>query len=872
MPHHGVGPVPSRIMLVGEAWGAEEEQAGEPFVGASGQELNRMLHEAGIMRTECFVTNLVNRRPPNNDLIKQFKHTPIAWIATKKANITSEHVDLKNLKVLPQVKEGYDQLMAEIASVQPNVIVACGNWAMWALTGKIGIKNWRGSLLRLDRELPAEKIPVWEGASGQNPPKVIPTFHPAAVLRQWDWRADVVQDLRRVKSHMHSRQYNFPERKFIIRPSFDQVMLALHNLEQMVSHGPTWLDLDLETRRGHTACCGISWSRTEAVIIPLMCVESPEGYWSAEEEAFIIHALYRILTHRNARVRLQNGLYDAQYTWRHWHFIPRVAQDTMISQHAIFSDKPKALYYQASHYCEHYIYWKDEGKNWDPKLGEDQLWQYNGLDCVNTRECGEVEIQIVEKLGLGKVHAFQQAMFYPVLKAMLRGVRIREKEAGRIAMEIDEQISIRKKFLFDVIGYEINIDSPKQMIDFFYQQMGQPEIMSRAKKGQPAHVTCDDEALTKIGRREPLLQPLTTCIADIRTLDQLMGFVMAKRDVDGRMRCSYNIGGSESGKSAPKTYRLSSSKNAFDSGDNLQNIPSEKSKSVGKWDARAKEGSLLASMIGQVYKLPNIRAMYGPDPGFTFFDLDLDRADLQVVVWECDDAMLKAALHQGVDIHLLNAYIISGKEPPPLDELVELHPKYLDHRTPMKLIREFAKVFCHGTNYGGGARTMAANTGRTVHEIERAQKIWFGAHPGIKRWHDDIKAQVFGRRYVENKFGYRWYIFDRLDSIIPEAIAWVPQSTVSIVINRIWMNLFQGVTEDKWNFDLEHLYKLLFSSPSGIEVLLQVHDSLGGQFPTHMKDASIAKIKELSSITIPYDDPLIIPTGIGTSEVTWGEC
>ena len=54
-------------MLVGEAWGEQEEYQRTPFVGASGAELNRMLHEAGIMRSECFVTNLVNARPPSND-------------------------------------------------------------------------------------------------------------------------------------------------------------------------------------------------------------------------------------------------------------------------------------------------------------------------------------------------------------------------------------------------------------------------------------------------------------------------------------------------------------------------------------------------------------------------------------------------------------------------------------------------------------------------------------------------------------------------------------------------------------------------------------------------------------------------------------
>src|SRR5688500_2695511 len=57
------------ICLVGEAWGREEEEAGEPFVGASGKILNGMLAQVGIARSECLVTNVFNLRPkPTNDV------------------------------------------------------------------------------------------------------------------------------------------------------------------------------------------------------------------------------------------------------------------------------------------------------------------------------------------------------------------------------------------------------------------------------------------------------------------------------------------------------------------------------------------------------------------------------------------------------------------------------------------------------------------------------------------------------------------------------------------------------------------------------------------------------------------------------------
>jgi DNA polymerase I-like protein with 3'-5' exonuclease and polymerase domains len=257
-------------------------------------------------------------------------------------------------------------------------------------------------------------------------------------------------------------------------------------------------------------------------------------------------------------------------------------------------------------------------------------------------------------------------------------------------------------------------------------------------------------------------------------------------------------------------------------------------------------------MVGDPYQFPNIREIFVPDPGYTWIDLDLERADLFVVCYESEDESLKKAMRAGVDIHLLNAFALIGKEPPPYEQLIEGHPRYSEWLSSLKHERQFAKVFCHGTNYGGKARTMSAHTGRTVAEVERAQRLWFGAHPGIERWHQRVQQQITSKRFVENKFGYRWYIFDRIDAVLPEAIAWIPQSTVSIVINRIWERIHRELNE--------------------VEVLIQVHDSLCMQVPTRRLNDLLPKIKECAKVVIPYADPLIIPVSIKTSDRSWGHC
>ena len=138
------GPIPARIMLVGEAPGYDEERIGRPFQGASGQELNRMLGEAGITRSECFVTNICRQRPANNDLN--------LFIAKAKKDITPQHKEFRGKWVLPPVIEGIQLLIKEIEMVKPNIIVPLGNLAMWVLTGNWGIQKWRGSMLTCDTE------------------------------------------------------------------------------------------------------------------------------------------------------------------------------------------------------------------------------------------------------------------------------------------------------------------------------------------------------------------------------------------------------------------------------------------------------------------------------------------------------------------------------------------------------------------------------------------------------------------------------------------------------------------------------------------------------------------------------------------------
>jgi DNA polymerase-1 len=252
-------------------------------------------------------------------------------------------------------------------------------------------------------------------------------------------------------------------------------------------------------------------------------------------------------------------------------------------------------------------------------------------------------------------------------------------------------------------------------------------------------------------------------------------------------------------------------------------------------------------------QLPNVRKLFLPDPGYLIADIDLDRADLQVVVWESNDDDLKAMLRLGVDMHCASACDIFNIPGIPVEELVETHPEYKEHRGRItELSRSKAKAGVHATNYYCQAKTLATTLGITIKEAQWFIDRWLDAHPGIRDWHERTETQLVETRMIRNTFGFRRFYFDRISTVLPEALAWIPQSTVAIVINKGLLNIDRNLPE--------------------VQPLLQVHDSIVVQFNKYLDPEIRPKIRDQCLITVPYDDPLVIPVGMKLSEKSWGDC
>lgn len=338
-----------KIALIGEAWGEAEEKVRLPFIGPAGYELNSQLEDAGIARHECFITNVFNLRPqPAND-VKNLCHS--------KSQDSLGWPPLSSGQYLrPEFRSELPRLYEELVSVKPNVTVALGGTALWALTGLSGISRSRGTLVSGSGIKKANL-----GHSGwpilQNPLKVLPTYHPARVLRQYELRAQVIFDLMKAKRNAEFPEIRRPRRELWIEPSLHDLNIFHH---QFIV-GAEYLAVDIETAKGQITCIGFAPSPKIALVVPFWDPRRGGNYWpTAADEGWAWDFVRKILATPIPKI-FQNGLYDIHWLWRRYGMTiggpdPQgnrsFSEDTMLLHHALQPESPKGLGFQGSLYTD----------------------------------------------------------------------------------------------------------------------------------------------------------------------------------------------------------------------------------------------------------------------------------------------------------------------------------------------------------------------------------------------------------------------------------------------------------------------------------------------------------------------------------------
>lgn len=687
----------SRLVILNDMSGPGERM---PLTGPAGTEFNHILREAGFSRSDFLIINVLD----------DFQRDPLLLFEKKP---TKNHSGLPS----PALQSCIDAVHQKIAESPRDLILALGPLSFYTLTDNYAIAKWRGSQL------------------SYRTAKLLPTYSPHIILKQWRFRYLAAWDVRRAYRWLQGECQPY-EKRFTIQPSYRKaVEFATYLIEVREE---TRVACDIETFPGVIACVGFATSKEDAICIPFHTIEGP--YWTLEEELSLVKLFRQAFRNPHIHWIFQNGNYDIQYFDRFWLSHPEISYDTMIGHHVCWPDMQKALDFQSSLYCRHHVFWKEDHKQVEHGMKSEALWRYNCEDAVRTFEISENHQDLITSLNLQGPLEFQHRQSRSLFKVMRRGIRRNNEIIPSLDSELSAHQEQQLKRISYITGRDLNPKSPQQLANFFYQDLKLPVIKS--KTGSP---TTDEKALKTISEKHPVLKPLIDELLLFRSIGVFRStFLGMLPDRDGRIRTLYSVAG-------PKTFRYASSENAFGSGGNLQNIP----------DGSKKKG------------LPNIRKLFLPDPGYTLIDNDLARADAQCVAWEANDQVLKDLFRSGEDMHLINARDIFNN--PLLTK---------DSRE-----RALAKAAVHAINYGVRAPTLAKTLGITVHAADRFIKRWFLLHPQILDWHHRILDSIQTTRSVQNRFGFRMYFFDRIELCFTEALAWIPQSTVALVTDTYLLRL-----------------------------------------------------------------------------------
>jgi DNA polymerase I-like protein with 3'-5' exonuclease and polymerase domains len=443
---------------------------------------------------------------------------------------------------------------------------------------------------------------------------------------------------------------------------------------------------------------------------------------------------------------------------------------------------------------------------------------YNGLDCCITAEVRDKLLpQVLASSEASIIYDFERALQAPILEMDLRGILIDEGRRQEMILKMEREKvrtqEILNRFANAVWGSDLNPNSPKQLKTFFYTCMNIPPIYKYA--GGKRTITTDRDALEKLDAYI-YARPIVRCILALRGFTKKISVLKSGVSPDGRLRSSYNIGGTETG-------RLSSSESAFKGeGTNQQNIT------------------------------PELRIIQISDPDKKLCYIDLEQAESRDVAYISEDEAYIAAC-EGGDLHTTVTKMVWKElrwwEQLTYDEQQNLYktgegegisvtkvPLLYDRGVAdAKFYRWFSyrdmgKRGGHGTNYYGTPQTMAKHLKVPAHLMEAFRRAYFAAFPGIPAWHRSCAQQLQLTGINITPFGRKRQFFGRRfdDTTLREYIAHEPQSMCADYINlgmwRVWKHMPE------------------------VELLSQVHDAIAFQYEEHLENEIIPKVMEYLDI------------------------
>ena len=380
---------------------------------------------------------------------------------------------------------------------------------------------------------------------------------------------------------------------------------------------------------------------------------------------------------------------------------------------------------------------------------------YNALDCMIT---SEVHSAILLQLDnqTAATYAFSRELQGPVLEMRLRGVLVDMARRAEVVDEMYEALEFLERNLerivLDGVGMlHFNWRSNPDLQELFYERLQIPTI---SKKGKPS---VDRDALEKI-EQYTIAQPIVSHLVALKDLGKKIGVLKTAVDPDFRIRTSYNIAGTDTG-------RFSSSFSEFGTGGNLQNIEE------------------------------SLRSMLIADPGYKFAKFDAKQIQSRIVgaiEWNLfqDGRYLDACEHD--DLHTVVAKMVWPGLPwtgdQKKDKDIAEQPFYR-HYT----YRFMCKKLGHGSNFDGRPPTLAAQAKVPIGLITEFQPKYYKAFPGHQNWHEWVREEIWTTGTIHSITGRRRQFWGRRgdDAVVRAAIAYDPQASESFIVNTAMLNIWR---------------------------------------------------------------------------------
>lgn len=435
----GSGPSHSAVAIVGEAPGYQEDKEGRPFVGPSGKLLREALAKAGLDADECYITNVVKVRPPNNK-------TP-----TPK-----------------EVREARSALAAELAGL-PNLraVLLVGAVPLLAVTGKTGITSARGLTKTLTKEFAAlENVSVFA------------TIHPALVLRNRNYYNGWLADIAAFSQLVYS-------------PAVEETIIPVQTWEAVLEvaakyKGVTKGAVDIETTISRrfvdpvvvlTAAVTAD-GKTSHVFVSNAHPQASPGL-TPEQMCAALGKLGHV------RWTMHNGMFD-RMALRQYGVDLILEHDTMAMQYLLDVDERKGLEFLSSLLLKEAPY---KGVNYEKIMEEnlDNIILMNGRDALRTFKLFRpLADKINENPQLLRLYRW---LLMPAVNALIEvsenGVPVDRGNLEQLGKFLEtEQVKV-DGLLQAEVSPKFNPRSTKQVCEVLYEKHGLP-VLKTTDKGAPA--------------------------------------------------------------------------------------------------------------------------------------------------------------------------------------------------------------------------------------------------------------------------------------------------------------------------------------------------------------------------------------------------